>query len=167
MVSFSRILVRKFFCKLLSKHLWRSLCVVKFHALSIFFWTPFDGCVWSMRIILWDTSYFRDSNNIHTARAFYENLRWNYKKNESCKWMNVSYCFSVRRDCFCEPFFFFFLRAQSHAQVKLRVRKIGSVEVQLPRPDAIFLTWWVKPLIPSFPLKTKNIYFLILSCDMT
>ena len=86
------------------------------------------------------------------------------KMKAASEWMFLIVSRSDVTD-FASPFFF--LRAQSHAQVKLRVRKIGSVEVQLPRPDAIFLTWWVKPLIPNFPLKTKNIYFLILSCDMT
>ena len=51
-VSLSRIFVRNFFCKLLSKYLWRSLYIVKFYAFSIFFWTPLDGFVWSMKIIL-------------------------------------------------------------------------------------------------------------------
>ena len=70
----SRIAVWKFFCKLLSNYLWRSLYIVKFHDFSIFFWTPLEGFVWSMRIILWDASYFRHSNNIHTARASLQNL---------------------------------------------------------------------------------------------
>ena len=26
--------------------------LVKFHAFSIIFWTPLDGCIWSMKIIL-------------------------------------------------------------------------------------------------------------------
>ena len=47
-VPSSRIFVRKTFCKLLSKHLWQILFLEKFHAFSIFFWTPLDGCVWSM-----------------------------------------------------------------------------------------------------------------------
>ena len=30
----------------------------------MFFWTTLDGLVLSIEIILWDTSYFRFSNNI-------------------------------------------------------------------------------------------------------
>ena len=68
-VLLSRIFFQKFFWKFLSKHLWRSLYVVQFHAFSIFFWPPLDRCVWSIGIILWGASYFRNSNNIHTVRA--------------------------------------------------------------------------------------------------
>ena len=59
-VLLSRIFVLKFFCKFLSKHLWRSLHVVKFPASSIFSWTPLDGCVWNMRIIhMWIINYLQ------------------------------------------------------------------------------------------------------------
>ena len=40
----------------------------KIHAFNIFFWKPLDGCVWGR--ILWDTSYFRHSNNIRIAKTF-------------------------------------------------------------------------------------------------
>ena len=73
-VSFSRIFVRQFFCKLLSKDLCQSLYILKFHAFRILFWIPLDGFAWSMKIILWDASYFRYSNNIHTAKASLQNL---------------------------------------------------------------------------------------------
>ena len=73
-VSLSRIFIRKFFSKLLSKYLWWSLYIVKFHAFCIFFWTPLDGFVWSMRINFWYASYFRHSNNILTARVSLQKL---------------------------------------------------------------------------------------------
>ena len=41
-MPFLRTFVRKIFWKLLSKHLWQSLCLEKFHAFSIFLWTPID-----------------------------------------------------------------------------------------------------------------------------
>ena len=61
----SRIFVRKIFSTLLAKHLWRSLIWVKFHAFSIFFWTPLDGSfeVWELfferRLILDIQTTFR------------------------------------------------------------------------------------------------------------
>ena len=72
-----------------SSNYYQSICgesiFIKFHAFGIFFWTHLDGCVWSMRIYLWEASYFRYSNNIHTAKASRKNIWWNYNKNESCK----------------------------------------------------------------------------------
>ena len=145
-VPISRIAVWKFFCKLLSNYLWRSLYIVKFHDFSIFFWTPLEGFVWSMRIILWDASYFRHSNNIHTARASLQNLlmelQWKWRlqvliRQQRTK-MNVSTCFSIKYAhwrWFCAPVF---LRARSGAQVKLRARKIGRVEVNFSSPDNVF-----------------------------
>ena len=68
-VQFSRAFVRKTFCKLLSKHLRQSLLLIKFHALSIFFWTPLVR-VWSMKIILcWEIFCFRHSYNIQATKA--------------------------------------------------------------------------------------------------
>ena len=64
-----RIFVRKSICKLLSKHLWQILFLGKFYAFSILFWTPSDGCVWSMKNILWGASYFRHLNNNQTTKA--------------------------------------------------------------------------------------------------
>ena len=118
-VSFSRIFVRIFFCKLLSKYLWQSLYNVKFHAFSIFFWTTLDRFVWSVRIILWDASYFRHSNNIHTARASLQKLLKELQQNEGCKsylgnkeqkwtflnlsWSDMHIGFDFARPFFCVP----------------------------------------------------------------
>ena len=63
-VAFARVSARKSFYKLLSNHLCRSIFLVMFYAFSIFFWTALDRCVWIMKIILWEPSYFRHSNNI-------------------------------------------------------------------------------------------------------
>ena len=37
-------------------------------------WIPLDGCIWSMKIILWDTSYFRHSNNTCTTKGSLQQL---------------------------------------------------------------------------------------------
>ena len=63
-MAFARVSARKSFYKLLSNHLCRSIFLVMFYAFSIFFWTALDRCVWIMKIILWEPSYFRHSNNI-------------------------------------------------------------------------------------------------------
>ena len=68
-VSLWGIFVRQFLCKLLSKDLLQTLYLLKFHAFSIFLWTPLDGCAWGMIIILRDASYFKHSNKTHTAKA--------------------------------------------------------------------------------------------------
>ena len=47
--TFSRVIVSRNFCKLLSKHLWWSLFLEKFNKFSIFFWISFDGYVLSMK----------------------------------------------------------------------------------------------------------------------
>lgn len=71
---FQRVFYRKSFCKLLSSHLWRSFItlLVKFSSFSVFVWTALDKCVWRMKIILWDASSFKHSNNIQVTA-------WNYK----------------------------------------------------------------------------------------
>ena len=53
-----RIFVRSIFYKSLSKHLWGEV-LVKFHDFSLYFSTHLNGCVWSMKIILWGASYSR------------------------------------------------------------------------------------------------------------
>ena len=58
---------------------------VKFYGFKIFFYTTLDGCVWSMRIILSDASYFRHSNKIHCTKASFRKYLWNYNKNENYK----------------------------------------------------------------------------------
>ena len=66
---FQRVFYRKGFCKLLSSHLWRSYItlLVEFSSFSVFVWTALDKCVWRMKIILWDASSFRHSNNIQVT----------------------------------------------------------------------------------------------------
>ena len=44
-----------------------------FHAFSIFFWTP-DGGVWSIKVIPWETSSSRHSDNIQVATWKHKNL---------------------------------------------------------------------------------------------
>ena len=62
---------------------------IKFHTFSIFFWRHLNECVWSMKIILWDVSYVRHSNNIRTTftlqKTHCKNFWWNCDKNESSK----------------------------------------------------------------------------------
>ena len=73
-VAFSRIFVWKLFFKLLSEYLGQSLFLVKFHASSIFFWTPLDEWLWSMKSILWETSCFRHLRYIQVADWIYTSL---------------------------------------------------------------------------------------------
>ena len=40
--------------------------------LSIFFWTPLDEWLWSIKIILWKTTCFRHWNNIQVAAWIYK-----------------------------------------------------------------------------------------------
>ena len=47
---------------------------VKFHAFSRFFWTSLDKCVWRKKIVLWDASHFRHSNNINTVKVSLQNF---------------------------------------------------------------------------------------------
>lgn len=72
-------------CKLLSKHPWQSLFLVKLQAFSIYFWTLIDGCIWSMKIILRETSYFRHWSNIQTIKESLQRLLVliEYIKNEN------------------------------------------------------------------------------------
>ena len=160
-----RIFVRKFFCKLLSKYLWQSLYIkfenriIKFHAFSIFFSTPLDGFVWSMRIILWNASYFRHSNNIHTARASLQKLlmelqwKWSlmsYLSNKEQKWtfLNVSRSDMHIDFDFARPFFCVSVRA--------RKWKIGRVEVNLSSPERAFSC----PKLPQFQEWAFKIFWI-------
>ena len=76
-MAFSRILVRKSFCKLFTKHLWWSSLLAKFYDFDIFLWAHLDG--WSEG--------------------------WKWVINESCKSFlgnkrtksNASSCFSIWR----------------------------------------------------------------------
>ena len=113
---------------------------------------PLDGCAWNMSIILWDASYFRHSNKIHTTKALVQNFWWNYNKNEICKpylgneeqKLLFSSCFTLRHThwlSFCTPLF---VRVKSGPQINLRTRKIGRVEVNLsslvyPRKETTFI----------------------------
>ena len=71
---FQEFCVWKIFCKLLSKHLCWNLFLVKCLAFSIFFGVPLDGCVWTMKIVIWDPSYFVHSNNFQNTKALFQNL---------------------------------------------------------------------------------------------
>ena len=55
----SQDICSEIFYKLLLKHRWQSLFLVKFHVFSIFFfWVHWDGCVWIIKIVLLGASYF-------------------------------------------------------------------------------------------------------------
>ena len=73
LVPFSRTFFLKIFCKLLSKYLWKSLFLVKSHALKIFLWTPQD------HVILDVKTTFR------LQKPHCENFWWKHIKNERCK----------------------------------------------------------------------------------
>ena len=84
-VLFTRTFFRKMFCKLLSKHLWWTLFLVKFHSFSILFRTPLDRYIWSMELIFWDAYFFRHSNNIQTRKALLQKLLLQRNLNKSFK----------------------------------------------------------------------------------
>ena len=78
------IFVRKIFCKLLSKYLWQSLFLVKFHAFSTFFSTPLDRCVWILKIVFEEVLDVKTTFRLkksHIAKNFW----WKQVKNESRK----------------------------------------------------------------------------------
>ena len=84
-VPFTRTFFRKMLCKLLSKHLWWTLFLVKCHSFSILFRTPLDGCVWSMELIFWDAYFYGHSNNIQTRKALLQKLLLQTNLNKSFK----------------------------------------------------------------------------------
>ena len=137
-VSLSRIFVRKFFCKLLSKDLWQNLYLVKFHPSSIFFWTPLDKCVWSMiNIILWDVWKFWTFKQLTLQNPHCKIFWWDYNKNESCKpylsneeqkWLFLVVSLSnvhIELD-FARPFF---ACANKIARPKSRARRVKFVQL--------------------------------------
>ena len=109
-----------------------SLYIVKLHAFSIFFWTL--RFFWSMKIIVWDTSYFRHSNNIHTARASLQRLlmelQWKWRlqvlfRQQRTK-MNVFKCFSIKHAQWLWFCALVFLRKIAHP--KNRAHRIKFVQ---------------------------------------
>ena len=56
----------------------RTLFLATVYAFSVFFWIALDKCVWSMKIILLEPSYFRHSRSI-------SNFLLKYIKSESPK----------------------------------------------------------------------------------
>ena len=72
LAALSKMFVWKMFYYLLSKHLWRKIFLVKFRAFCTFFLIALNECIWSIKTLLWETSYFRHSINIQEAA-------WNYK----------------------------------------------------------------------------------------
>ena len=144
-------------CKLLSKYMWQSLFLVKSYAFNIFSWTPLDGCICIMKIVLWEASYFRRQNNIETKKA----LLWKLSdiKNESCKRYlgnkEQKAMFYFDRTCnlvLSIPF----LRARLGAQVKLE--KIGRLERYLSTHAS---TWVLHKLFFQKILKLHQRYHLI------
>ena len=114
-VPISRIAVWKFFCKLLSNYLWRSLYIVKFHDFSIFFWTPLEGFVWSLIRLFFEMHLILCIQTTSTLQEPHCKIFW-WNYNE--KWrlqvlfrqqrtkMNVSTCFSIKYAhwrWFCAP----------------------------------------------------------------
>ena len=85
-VPISRIAVWKFFWKLLSNYLWRSLYIVKFHDFSIFFWTPLEGFVWSLIRLFFEMHLILCIQTTSTLQEPHCKIFWwNYNENEGCK----------------------------------------------------------------------------------
>ena len=82
-MPFSRIFIRKIFCKSLSKYLWQSLFLAKSHAFRIFFWTPLDGCVCVMKIKM--HLIFGLKTAFRLQKPHCKNFWWKHIKNEGCK----------------------------------------------------------------------------------
>ena len=78
-MAFSKVFVRKTFCKLLSKYLCWRLFLVKFYAFSMFFWIALASGLWKTfferRLIL----------DIQTTFVSLQKLLIKYIKNKSCK----------------------------------------------------------------------------------
>ena len=119
-LSLSRIFVQDF-----SVNYYQRICgiiyiPVKFLSFSIFFWTPLDKCVWRKKIILWDSSYLRNSNNINTVKVSLQLFWWNCNKNKiympyfrKQKWLFLAFSLSdmhIDFD-FARPFFYVLDRA--------------------------------------------------------
>ena len=93
-------------CKLLPKHLWRSLFFVKFHTFSIFLCTPLDGCFLNNMKVIFERHLILDIQPIsRRQKPHCKNIRWKYIKNESRNSRtksNVSRFFLIGHACwFC------------------------------------------------------------------
>ena len=138
---------------------------------SIFFWTPLDGCVWCMKIVLWDASYFRHLNNTHTTQKSHcKNFWWKSLKVKAAslifatkqKWTGLVVSQSNVLFGIAHPFFF--LRVWSGAQVKF----FDRVEIHLSRavPSGDLL---VDLVIFTEEIRIWKLHFLcsVLSCHQT
>ena len=132
-MEFSKTLVWKVFCKLLSKHLWWSLFWVKFHI----FLNAFRRMRPNMRSIYWDVYYLRNSNK-HSGsclklQKLHKDFWWKYIENENHKsysgnkGQRVKFPVVSRWGAFCTPLF---LRAWSDTKLKPKSRKIGRNEIK-------------------------------------
>ena len=82
LAAFSKIFVWKMFYQLLSKHLWRKIFLVKFRVFCTFFLIALNECIWSIKTLLWETSYFRHSITfkklLKTTKTSMQKLRVEY-----------------------------------------------------------------------------------------
>ena len=149
--ALSRIFVGKVFRKLLSKGLWQSLYFVKFNAFSIFFWIPLDGCIWSMKTILWGSSYLDIQTIFTLQKPRCKSFWWNYNKSESCKSYLVNkekllFLVVFRSDVnvdfyFARPFFTCaFGRGNKIARQKNRTHRSKFVQ------PSFYFNWKIMPL---------------------
>ena len=94
-MAFSRIFLRETFCKLLSKHLWRSLHLINFRASSMFLWKSLDGCIQVWRLFLWRNLFLRLKHQsvscLKLKKPLCKNIRWtikagvySFKSSDSC-----------------------------------------------------------------------------------
>ena len=83
-INVLRIFVRKTLCKLLSKHLWQILLVVKLHALSRFFQILLDNAseVWKLLFKVLDINTFLDVNTtFRMQKSYCQNFWWKHISN--------------------------------------------------------------------------------------
>ena len=116
--------------------------------------TFIDGCVWIMKIVLSEASYFRRWNNIQKAHS--ENFWWKHIKNESCKCylgnkeQKAMFLVVSRSNLhfgFDHPFFFFFFACPIGRESKIARPKI--------RPPA---KKFVQPYLTNLQLKAAGLF---------
>ena len=151
-VPFSRIFVRKIFYKLLSKHLWHSLFLVKSHAFNIFLRTPLDGCI---------LFYVKTSSKLQ--KPYCINFWWKYIKNESCKWylgskeLNLMFLVVSRMRTLVLSGHFFACPIERN---RLKSRAPGG---NLSTPVNI---WYMHSIHPATPTNLFFLFFIFMDIQM-
>ena len=137
------MLFRQFFCKMLSKHLWQLIFIKILYFQHILLNTfrrmslMYEN--YTLRRILTIQTIFTLCKSLVAKTLGEITIKW--KLQPLFRYQRTELLFLVlsqpdlpTKFDFAGPFFFFFLRARSASQIKLRARKIGRVEVNLSSP---------------------------------